>query len=146
VSSLTFKPLSQTRWESQIESLKAIKFQTPKIRDVLLQLAKTSENPKTKSKANCLATYEIESFEFLLSMIIWYDILFAVNTVNKSLQSKDTHIDVAIDQLESLISYFKTYKEIGKRIIRRNKQFDENAMMRQHNLLKNILELITSYI
>jgi hypothetical protein len=51
----------------------------------LLQLAKTSEDPKTRSEANCLATYEIESFEFLLSMAIWYDILFVVNTVNKNL-------------------------------------------------------------
>jgi hypothetical protein len=46
-------------------------------------------------------------------MIIWYDILFAVNTVNKNLQSKDMYIDVAIDQLEGLISYFKTYRENG---------------------------------
>jgi hypothetical protein len=91
-----------------------------------------------------------ESFEFLLSMTIWYDILFAVNIVSKNLQSKDMHIDVAIDQLEGLIFYFKTYREIGftsamilskeiatimkikhvfheKRIIRRKKRFDENV-------------------
>jgi hypothetical protein len=44
-------------------------------------------------------------------MTIWYDILFAVNTVSKNLQSKNMHIDVAIDQLQGLISYFKTYRE-----------------------------------
>jgi hypothetical protein len=65
VSSLTLKSLSQTRWESRIESIKAIKIQTPQIRDALLQLANTSEDPKTKSEANCLATYEIKSFKFL---------------------------------------------------------------------------------
>jgi hypothetical protein len=92
----------------------------------------------------------MESFKFLLSMTIWYDILFAVNTVSKNLQSKDMHIDVAIDILECLISYFKNYKETGftsamisskeitnkmeiehtfreKRIIRKKKQFEENA-------------------
>jgi hypothetical protein len=150
VPSLTLKPLSQTRWESRIESLKAIKFQTPQIRDALLQLANTSEGPKTKSEANCLVTYEIESFEFLLSITIWYDILFAVNTISKNLQSKDMHIDVAINQLEGLISYFKNYRETGfttamisskeiatkmeiehtfheKHIICRKKQFDKNV-------------------
>jgi len=106
VSSLTLKPLSQTRWESRIESVKAIKFQALEIRDALLQLAKTSEDPKTKSEADCLATYELESFEFLLGMTIWYDILFAVNSVSKNLQSKDMHIDIAIDQLNGLISFF----------------------------------------
>ena len=105
VPSLTLKPFSQTCWDSRIESLKAIKFQTPQIRDALLQLA------KTKSETNCLATYEMKSFEFLLSMTIWYDILFPVNTVSKNLQSKDMYIDVTIDQLECLISYFKTYRE-----------------------------------
>ena len=82
-------------------------------------------------------------------MTIWYDILFAVNSVSKNLQSKDMHIDVAIDQLKCLISYFKGYKENGltfamnsskkialemeiepvfreKRITHRKKQFDEN--------------------
>ena len=58
--------MSQTCWESQIESVKVIKFQALEIRDALLQLAKTSEDPKTKSEADCLATYELESFEFLL--------------------------------------------------------------------------------
>ena len=62
VSGLTHKLLSQTHWESRIESVKAIKFQTPQIRDVLLQLAQTSENPKIKSEADCLVTHEIESF------------------------------------------------------------------------------------
>ena len=98
VSSFTLKPLSQTRWESWIESAKAIKFQALEIRDALLQLAKMSEDPKIKSEVDC--------FEFLLGMTIWYDILFAVNSVSKNLQSKGMHIDVAIDQLKGLISFF----------------------------------------
>ena len=65
----------------------------------MLQLAKTSEDP------DCLATYELESFEFLLGMTIWYDILFAV--------SKVMHIDFAIDQLKGLISFFKKYRKDG---------------------------------
>ena len=49
--------MSQTLWESRIESVKVIKFQTLKIRDVLVQLAKTSEDPKIKSETMCLANY-----------------------------------------------------------------------------------------
>ena len=46
-------------------------------------------------------------------MTIWYDILFAVNSVSKNLQLKDMHIDVAIDQLKGLMSFFKNYREDG---------------------------------
>ena len=105
MTDLTLKPLSHTCWESRIEIVKAIKFQVLEIRDALLQLAKTSEDPKTESEADCLATYEIKSFEFLLAITIWYNILFAVNSVSKYLQLKDMHIDVAIDQLKGLMSF-----------------------------------------
>ncbi|KAL2997987.1 hypothetical protein AAZX31_09G071400 [Glycine max] len=51
--------------------------------------------------AMSLATHELEDFEFLLGMNIWI------------LQSKDMHIDVAIDHLKGLITYLKHYRENG---------------------------------
>ncbi|KAL2957991.1 hypothetical protein AAZX31_18G182000 [Glycine max] len=148
--SLTLKSLSQTRWEIRIESVKAIKFQTLQIRDVLFELAEASDDPKIKCEADCLANYELKNFEFLLDMTIWYDILFAVNLVSKNLQSKDMCIDEAIEQLKGLLSFFEKYRENGfenalistkeiafemdiepkfheKCISRKKKQFDENV-------------------
>ena len=150
ISTLIAKSLSQTRWESRIESVKAIRFQAPKIRDALLELAESSDDPKIKSEAKCLATFELENFEFLLGMTIWFDILFAVNSVSKNLQSKNMDIDNAINQLNGLVSFFENYRKEGfvsamittkeisnemgiepkfceKRTIRRKKQYDENS-------------------
>ncbi|XP_076890376.1 uncharacterized protein LOC143541427 [Bidens hawaiensis] len=150
VKHLTIKPLSQTRWESRLESVKAIKFQALQIREVLLDLYEDSTDLKTKDDAKNLATVHFENFEFLLAMVIWYDILFAINIVSKNLQAKDMCIDDAIKQLNELICFFKTYREEGfekamtatkqtcldsgiehvfceKHIIRRNKKFDQNT-------------------
>jgi len=46
-------------------------------------------------------------------MTIWYNILFAVNLVNKNLQTKDMCIDEAIEQLKGLLSFFEKYRENG---------------------------------
>ncbi|XP_042374434.1 zinc finger MYM-type protein 1-like [Zingiber officinale] len=150
VEGLIIKPLSQTRWESHVESMKTIKEQTSKIRDALLDLAQTSKDPKTKSEAESLATYELENFEFLLGMVIWYKLLHAINTVSKFLQGENMDIDIAIKQLKGLILTFEEYREFGfdkamieakqmaeemeieatfkeKLIIRRKKQFDESS-------------------
>ncbi|XP_020270584.1 zinc finger MYM-type protein 1-like [Asparagus officinalis] len=150
VKGFTLKPPSQTRWEGQVESVKAIRFQAPDIRDALIYLASSSEDPKIKSDAEYLASYKIENFEFLLGMVIWFDILNAINKISKIMQSEDMQIDVAIDLLRGLISFFESYRENGfetamveakeitvrikvepifreHRIIRRKKHFDENA-------------------
>ncbi|XP_022873135.1 zinc finger MYM-type protein 1-like [Olea europaea var. sylvestris] len=147
VNSLTLKHLSQTRWKSHVESIRAIRFQAPQIRNALFELARV-DDPKTKSEVECLATYEIENFEFLLGMVIWYEVLNNVNRVSKHLQTEDIRIDVAIGHLKGLISFLKSYRETGfestlinakeiaseldiepifreKRVIRRKKQFDE---------------------
>lgn len=46
-------------------------------------------------------------------MVIWYDILFAVNTVSKTLQSKDMQLDVALSQLDGLIDFMQKYRDTG---------------------------------
>ena len=78
-----------------------------------MELAKSNDDPKTISEVNCLVTYEIENFEFLLVINIWYDILFAINSISKYLQSKEMQIDIIINKLKGLITFFENYRENG---------------------------------
>ncbi|XP_052210396.1 uncharacterized protein LOC127813472 [Diospyros lotus] len=113
VKGFTLKPLSQTRCESRVESVRPIKEQTVQITDALFDLVDTSEDPKTKSKAESLATYELQNFDFLLGMVIWYKLLHSINTVSKFLQVENMDIDVAISFLEGLLLFLDDYIESG---------------------------------
>ena len=91
----------------------------------------------------------LENFEFIVAIVIWYEVLYVVNLVSKHLQAKDMLIDVAIEKVQGLISFFQGYRKTGfleafeaakgialeldigttfrkKREIKRKRQFDEN--------------------
>lgn len=59
VEGLTVKPLSQICWKSHVQSIKLIKEQTAQIRDILVVITNTNEDPKTKSEVESLGLSNI---------------------------------------------------------------------------------------
>ncbi|TYH22197.1 hypothetical protein ES288_A04G107900v1 [Gossypium darwinii] len=123
---------------TQIKNVKAIRFQTPQIRLALSVSYESCDDAKSKSEAESLVN-ALESFEFLLGIVIWYEILFAINMVSKKLQSNSMCIDTTINQLdEDFTSSMNIAKSIAldmnveptlpikRHVIRKKKQFDEN--------------------
>jgi hypothetical protein len=106
LAGLTPKSISTTRWESCVDSVKAIRFQCVNIREALLQVSDGDNDLLTSSEAKSLANNELGEFEFLLAIVIWYEILYVVNAVSKDMQTKDMLIDVAIEKVQGLIYFF----------------------------------------
>ncbi|KAJ3694897.1 hypothetical protein LUZ60_000274 [Juncus effusus] len=113
VKGFTVKELSQTCQESRIESIKPLRFNAPQIRDALVELANTTGDDNARVTAMTLIESDLESFEFLLCVVIWYEMLFHVNIVSKLLQSEHMDIYVAVEQLKGLVKFFEKYRESG---------------------------------
>ena len=75
------------------------------VRSALLELYESCEDAMTKSDAESLIM-AFDNFEFLPGMVIWYEILFAINSASKNLQSKSMCIDNALKQLEGVLLFF----------------------------------------
>lgn len=109
----TLNPLSKTRWECRVNSVKALRFQLPSVIKALEAVANTTNDPKTRSEAHSLVIHELNSYEFVLSLVIWYEILSEVNVVSKSLQSINMHLDVSTNLLDGLLIFFEQYRTKG---------------------------------
>jgi hypothetical protein len=112
IAGLNLKSLSYTRWESRVDSVKVVRFQISDVREALLQVAESDKVPLTSSQAQSLAEHELGDFEFVSSLVIWFEILSNINMVSKELQSKDMLIDVAIEYVQGLITFFSKYRKL----------------------------------
>jgi hypothetical protein len=88
VTQLTVKPLSDSRRESRIDSIRPFRYQAGEIYDALFDKSQEmSYDPIARHEAELLESH-MKSFKFLCSTVIWYTILNNVNIGSKALQKK----------------------------------------------------------
>jgi hypothetical protein len=113
VEGLTVKSLCNTRWESRIKSVAAIRYQAPQLRAALLALSK-DKDVEAKDRSDAKNLFKVlGSFEFIFGMVIWHDVLFAVNKISKKLQSPSMCIESTMQHIQGIMDYFKTYRNDG---------------------------------
>lgn len=112
VPGLSVKPLSDTRWECRIDSVKAIRYQVGEVYDALVETSEITDEPKVKAETEGLAN-QLKDYKFLVSLIFWHDLLFKVNYVSKELQGKTKDIDEGMESFEKLLSWLRKYRESG---------------------------------
>ncbi|XP_025421456.1 uncharacterized protein LOC112691424 [Sipha flava] len=109
---ISVKPLSETRWECRVESVKAVRFQLSKVCDALLSLREKSTDCSLISECHSLEN-KISTFEFVVSLVIWYDILVKIHVISKMWQSPNMNLDVAINHLKIFLKWLDEYREQG---------------------------------
>jgi hypothetical protein len=109
--------MSQTCWESRINAITPFRFQIGEIYDALYDASNDIRiDAFGKNTATNLAK-KIKSFKFICSTISWYQILYRINLVSKSLQDKAVNMQTATDLISQVKKYFIE--------LRSDKEFEE---------------------
>lgn len=108
VKGITLKPLSDTRWKSQIEAIKPLRHQIGQVYDALFSVYQNTDvdTSYTRDEASGLLN-QIKQFKFLCSIIIWYETLNRINPVSKLMQSKDFDLVSVIKLLQNTKHFFE---------------------------------------
>uniref|UniRef100_A0A2N9GVW3 HAT C-terminal dimerisation domain-containing protein n=1 Tax=Fagus sylvatica TaxID=28930 RepID=A0A2N9GVW3_FAGSY len=121
VKGLSPKALSVTRWESHIESVRAIRSQPEELRDALIEISNTSKDDVVMAEAKGLCFNALEDFEFLdklvyLELILFFEELREDGFLDLIEEGKELAKKVGIEPAFTV-----------KRVVRRKKQFDEDV-------------------
>lgn len=93
-----------------MESVKTVRFQLSKVCDALSSLREKSTDCSLISKCHLLKN-EISTFEFVVSIVIRYDILVKIHTISKMWQSPNINLDAAINHLKLFLKWLEEYSE-----------------------------------
>lgn len=102
---LTIKPLSDTRWESRVEAVKAVLLQFDEVIECIENLKNQTEQSDTLSDCDSILN-EMLSLEFIVSLHVWYEILSRVNIISKLWQSVQIHLSIALEHLHTFCELF----------------------------------------
>lgn len=115
VSKLTVKPLLDTRWESRIDSVKVLRYQLQEVHAALEALVDHSLEKRdgmTATEAKSLAK-EIVSAPFIVSIIVWHNVLYHINNVSKMIQSPSISMETLRNETHAVEEFLEGFRESG---------------------------------
>lgn len=115
VKNFTLKALSTTRRESRVEAIKAVRYQLPEILEALIAL---KEYAMEKRDAEVVSTaggicQEMQRWPFVVSTIVWYNVLFQINKASKTLQSQKVSIETVRKEIRAVTEFLQEFREDG---------------------------------
>ncbi len=115
VKNFTLKALSATRWECRIEAVKAIRYQ---LLEIVKALTALKEYATEKRDADVVSTaesicQELQRWPFVVSTIVWYNVLFQINKVSKILQSPKVSVETAREEIRAVKEFLQEFRNHG---------------------------------
>lgn len=114
------KKVCVTRWEARHDAVYALKDRYIDVLKSLTNISLTSQKTEERTKSIGIKN-KIESFEFILLLTIWENILRPLYTVSKLLQSPNTTLHQACELLENCVRSIKSLRTNYNEIVTSSK-------------------------
>lgn len=113
VKDFTIKALSTTRWECRVEAVKAVRYQLP---DILNALEALHDFAIEKSDSECASSAsslcrELKKWPFMVSCVVWYNVLYVSNKVSKILQGPKVSTETMKRDTSAVIDFLQDFRE-----------------------------------
>lgn len=115
IERLSLKKVCETRWESRVSNLATVRFHYSSVRNAPLNLHEESNDSVAASETLSLIQ-NVEQFEFIVTIVAWYDILFQVN-VSKVIQSETMDLLNVLQLLENSSEFVKQYRTFSSALV-----------------------------
>lgn len=110
---ITLKSLSETRWSARADATRTVVEQLPEVIDALFAVSEDITcDSETSSKVTSLVQ-AIETFDFLVSLVVWHKVLNTVNQASVILQSRNLSIGDAVRVVTAVKEEMKQYRLNG---------------------------------
>jgi hypothetical protein len=103
---ITLKP--ELRWECRLDNVKATRSQLGNICEAIVNLRESCDVSATVSDCESVLK-EIRTLEFVLSLILCYEILSHVNRISHLWQNVETHLHNTVTLLRQFIAWLEQY-------------------------------------
>lgn len=104
--------MSKTRWSARVDSVKPVAAHLSSIVEAIVELNELNLTAECRRDVEGLKTY-FKTFNCLLLASIWFKILKAIDIVNRVLQHRGETMDVAANNLSSLVEELKRIRNQG---------------------------------
>ena len=111
-----------------MESLKDVLHQAAEVCNALEESTENIDDAQAKSNADPLVS-QIRDYKFLVSLVLWYSLLFWVKYVSKEFQNDTMDVAAGLSSFQKFCNWLKTYKE--------KKSFNE-ALIDANELAKDL--------
>ncbi|KAL4098227.1 hypothetical protein QTP88_022871 [Uroleucon formosanum] len=110
VVKIVLKKVCTTRWESRHNAVFALKFRYKDVLKSLKSIILTSDKKEENNRAKGLKK-KLESFEFVLIIFIWEQILRPFYLVSKKMQSIETNLHIACEYLQLAVTSIENLRD-----------------------------------